>query len=345
MNNNLFIDGVLMQVHVAYWSGAKALSAEDLGLDTEKISKTFNLGKKFLVPREVVANFRRIEGQARKLVEDNSFNFPIGSANFVTQKSFEKVEKKLRELKEVYLAAAEELILNFEEHKLAVRPDYINAAQQAFSNASYGITGGLDQDLEASLEQGLQAFTDSFLARIEAHYPKAEDLRKKFSLDWNIYEVAAPRLTESDAATVIQNGSEREATLANARAQMSQKIGGFIADVVSVLRTETNEVCSKIVTSIKEGKVIKSSTIGALKNFIERFKDMNFIGDKTIEDQLESVRKELLDACPVESFKDDMETRAELGRRLALIVEETEKLTGADINKVTGEYHRKINWE
>lgn len=345
-NTNLFIDGVLIQVHVAYWSGAKALNAEDLGLDNEKIAKTFNLGKKFLIPREVIKNFRRIEGQARKLVEDNSFEFPLGSANFVTQRSFERINQRLTELKHIYMdVMVEDLISKYEEHRQAVRPDYIEAARQAFVNAKPSMTGGLDQDLETSLDADREAFIETFLARIDAHYPPADSLRKKFDLSWDIFEISAPRLTESDAATVIQNGTERAATLANARSQISQKVGGFIEDVVKVLRSETTEVCSKIVSSIKDGKVIKSNTIEALKNFIERFKDMNFVGDQTIEAQLEAVRKELLDAYPSETFKDNMETRAELGRRLTIIVEETEKLTSADISKVTGEYHRKINWE
>jgi len=345
MNQSLFTDGVLMQVHVAYWSGAKALNAEDLGLEVSKISKTFNLGKKFLIPREVVKEFRRLEGQARKLVEDNSFYFPMGSANFVTQKSFGRVVDKLAGLKQTYMDRVDDLINNYEEHRESVRPDYIAAAKQAFLNAQPPTTGSMDQDLEASLEESREAFIQNFLLRIDAHYPPAESLRKRFDLSWDIYEIAAPRLTESDAEAVIQNGAEREATLNQARNHMSQKVDSFITDVVKVLRQETNEVCSRIVTSIKEGKVIKSNTVESLKNFIERFKEMNFVGDETIENQLDAVRKELLDAHPTESFKDDMETRAELGRRLTLIVEETEKITSSDINKVTGGYHRRVNMD
>jgi hypothetical protein len=72
---------------------------------------------------------------------------------------------------------------------------------------------------------------------------------------------------------------------------------------------------------------------------------MNFVGDETIAAQLNAVQKELLDAHPPKAFIDNMELREELGRKLTQISEEAGKVTEQDINTVTGDYRRKVNWE
>ncbi|MBE3144068.1 MAG: hypothetical protein IMZ61_09120, partial [Planctomycetes bacterium] len=78
MNNlaNIFKDGVLMQVHVSFWSGARILKPEDLGLREDQIAETYKLGRKFLIPESVIAAFRHVEGKARNLVTKFSYEFP-----------------------------------------------------------------------------------------------------------------------------------------------------------------------------------------------------------------------------------------------------------------------------
>lgn len=69
MFTKLFKDGILMDIHVRFWSAAKALDAKDLGLKESDIAKAYHLGRKMLIPAEVIQEFRRIEGQARRLGE------------------------------------------------------------------------------------------------------------------------------------------------------------------------------------------------------------------------------------------------------------------------------------
>ena len=127
------------------------------------------------------------------------------------------------------------------------------------------------------------------------------------------------------------------------RNQMHAKIGTFVQDVVGVLRQETTEVCSSIVASITEGKIIRGVTIDKLRNFIDKFQDMNFVGDATIEAQLNAVRTELLNAHTNDDFVQDKDLQATLKEKLQGLVEQAKDVT--DINSVTGQYRRKIEWE
>jgi hypothetical protein len=331
-----------MQVYVSFWSGAKALRPEDLGLKPEQIAETYKLGKKMLVPEEVIRNFRRIEGQARRLVEENSHPFPIGNASFVTKRSFAKINKKLAELKAQYMALVDDLIAKYEQYRQEVLPIYLEAANTAFINVTPVVMEGSIDNYDRQGER--EVFIEKFMERLNSYYPPVESLRRRFDLYWDIYEVAAPEMREIDAGTVLESEEERAKIVEIARAQMRQKIDGFVSDTVKVLRQETTEICLRIVTAIKEGKVIRSNTVTSLRNFIERFKDMNFVGDKTIESQLDAVQKELLDAHPESTFVDNAELREELGRRLTMVVEEAGKMSEQDINGVTGDYSRKVNW-
>jgi hypothetical protein len=337
---NIFISGVLMQIHVSFWSGAKILKPEDLGLKPEQIATAYKLGRKILVPKEVIKNFRRIEGQARRLVEENSFSFPIGNASFVTRASFAKIEKKLEELKTEYYGLVADLIAKYDQYRAEILPVYQEAAENAWLTSQPPMIEGSLEGFDAAKQE----FISKFLERIASYYPAAESLQKKFDLYWDIYEIAAPQARETDADTVLESEEERARVIAQARAKMAEKINGFVTDVVKVLRTEATEMCGKIATAIKEGKVVRSTTVTSLKNFIERFKDMNFVGDQTIAAQLEAVQRELLEGHPKDVFVKDMDMREELGRRLNLIVEEAGKVSEQDINSVTGEYNRKVSW-
>lgn len=344
MNNfsGVFHDGLLMQVNVSFWSGAKILRPEDLGLKDKDVADAYKLGRKMLIPDDVIHNFRHIEGQARNLVAKNSFPFPMGNARFVPRKCFKDVNSELATLKASYMALAEDLISKYEEYRQQMRPVYEQAANTAFEQSHPGVVEFGVENLGAIMakrEEDRKAFMDAFLARIDSYYPAASTLRERFSLDWSIYEIAVPNMDMTNGNDVIQ----REEATQEIRKQMNEKIGGFVTDVVKVLRQETVEVCGRIAKSIQEGKVIRSTTIDSLKTFIDRFKNMNFVGDQTIADQLDAVQKEFLTVHP-STYAEDVDLRAELGKRLEAVVKVADQITEQDIGSVTGQYTRAINW-
>lgn len=337
---NIFLDGVLVDVNVSFWSGSRILSPEDLGLKPEDIADAYKLGKKFLIPSEVIKGFRRIESMARRTVDENSFRFPIGNARFVPRKKFSKVLNKLNELRDKYNDMVYKLVENYDEYRKEMLPVYQEAAELAYGKQSPKQTEfGPDYDIEAEKNH----FINNFLMRINAFYPPAETLRSKFNLDWDVFEIAIPRLEKGSAEQIALDQDKREAALSAYQTQVHQKIGSFVEDVVKVLRQETIDICSKISQNIKQGKVVKGKTLSSLKNFVEKFQDLNFVGDEDVEYRLEALKKEFLDIYPTNRIGEEVELTTELQRRLGELVEAASNMT--DINTITGQYKRKVQWQ
>lgn len=340
MNRNIFRDGVLVDVNVSFWSGAKVLQPEDLGLEEGDIADAYKLGKKMLVPAEVIRKFRSIESKARRLVEINSFQFPIGNARFIPKRRFIKILNELKQCQADYMAQVDDLVANYDKYRSEMIPIYQTAAEKAFVQRQPETAEfGPDFDMEGQKKE----FIENFLRRIESFYPEAESLRNRFSLGWDVYEIAMPRMRQGDSDEIAQDQSLRDAAEVEYRAQVKEKIESFVGDAVKALRSETVEICHRIKQNIREGKIIKETTIESLKNFIDRFKSLNFVGDHVVENKLDELRKELLETHEAQQFREEVELREELGRHLGELSEMASSMI--DVNSITGEYNRKVTWE
>jgi hypothetical protein len=345
----VFKDGLCVCVHVGGWDGAMLLSPEDLGLKSENVVNAIELGKKMLVPKEEIHEFRYIEGQARNIVDKNSFVFPIGNSKFVPRRKFKEVVTRLTELQSQYNVLAENLVATYPELQAQMLPVYKEAAEKAFETLNPAVLefGGVEdpEQLRIKREEEKSEYVGKFLERIISSYPAVETLRRRFYLTWDVYQTAAPEMLLTTVDDVLQTTEAQRDAAEEAHRQMSAKIESFVSDVVTSLRGETSKLCSKIATAVKSGKVIRSSTIDSLKNHIERFKDMNFVGDQTVQAQLEAVQKELLDLNPTENFQTDSNLREELATRLSSIAESASKVTEQDVGSVTSQYRRMVNWQ
>lgn len=337
---NIFRDGILIDVDVSFWSGAKVLRPEDLGLKPENVAEAYKLGKKYLVPAETIRKFRRVESKARRLVEDNSFHFPIGNARFITKARFPKVHNQLKEYRDEYNALVDKLIENYDQHRQEMVPIYAQAAEVAFLNASPETH---EFGPEYDREKEKQEFVKRFLERIKTFYPPAESLRARFSITWDVYEIALPRMRETSGEQLVLDETMRVEAEREYREQIHQKMDTFITDVVTVLRQETVDICGRIGENLKTGKVVQGRTLQSLKDFVEKFSSLNFVGDKTVEEQLETLRKEILDVYPISKINDEKELQTELSRRLIQIADTAANMT--DVDGISSEYRRKIEWE
>lgn len=338
--NKIFSDGVLVSVHVSFWSGAITLNPEDLGLDPSKVAKAFKLGKKYLIPEDIIRDFRRVEAQARNLVDKYSFDFPVTNARFIPKAVFSKVMEELEECKARYNTLTAKLVANYEDYKAAMVPVYTEAAEEAWiMQRPSEQTFGPDYDPEAERLE----YINQFLARIASFYPSEASLPNRFSLGWSVFEIALPQMAETDGAKVVADFAIQQDAMQKYRQEVHTKIDGFVDHVVQVLRSETADVCGKVIQNIKDGKVIHGRTMNSLKDFIDRFRGLNFVGDQKIEDQLNSLQKEFLDVYPTKAINESEELQVSLGRKLDELVELAAGQT--DINEITGQYRREISWE
>lgn len=263
--NSIFNDGILVDVNVSYWSGTKALKPEDLGLDPTTVPEAFRLGKKYLVPMDTIRQFRTIEGQARRVIDDNSFKFPIGNAKFVPIKKFPKALVKLQALQAKYTELRDKLIENYDAIRQEMIPKYREAAESAYMIQSpTGVQTFSIDDREA----GKAAYIDGFLKRIETFYPSPDSLKGKFSLSWDVFQIAAPKLHLGDADKIAHTEEERIALEQDYRQRASVKMDSFIDDVVKTLRAETLEICGRIANNIKNGKIVRPNTLKSLRDYV-----------------------------------------------------------------------------
>lgn len=337
---NIFNDGVLVDVDVSFWSGAKVLKPRDLGLDPDKVVDAFRLGRKMLVPTQPIRKFRSVENRARRIVEINSFKFSIGNARFIPKKRFAKVLVQLKKCQDEYKALVEDFISNYSKYREEMVPIYKKAAETAYIN-SRPETQEFGPEYDPEAEKA--AFVQDFLRRIESFYPPAESLRSRYSLTWDVYEIAVPRMRKVSDKKVVDDENKRLIAVEEYQRQIQKKMQVFIDDVVKVLRGETVEICERIKNNIEDGKVLRSQTIQSLRDFVDKFSELNFVGDKTVEDQLNSLRKEFLDIYQTKQINEDEDIQTELRRRLDVLVDAASDTT--DINSITGEYRRKVEWE
>jgi len=339
---NIFKQGTLVDINASYWSGQKVLKPADLGLKDEEVTEAFHLGRKLLIPADVIRKFRAVEAKARRIVEINSFHFPIGNAKFVPYKRFAKVLSNLQQYQSEYMGLVENLVTNYETYRSQMLPLYEKAAETAWMRQNPEQKEfGIDYNPEAEKAK----FVEEFKNRISSFYPPAESLRRRFALQWSVYETALPRLRESTSKHVLAEGEAR-ATLEEynrlVQEQTRTKIVGFVDEVVTVMRAKTAELAGKVLTMIKEGKVVKAQTLECLTNFIQDFKELNFVGDKAVEEQLDALKKEVLDKYSTDQLKEGEPVEV-MKRKLGEIVDLTSNIT--DLSSVTGEYKRKISWQ
>lgn len=337
---NIFKDGILVDINVCFWSGAKVLTAQDLGLDEKKIVEAYKLGRKMLIPADTIRKFRALESKARHLIEQNSFKFPLGNARFVPKKKFPRILKSLKEYQQKYSELTELLISNYDKLRIEMLPIYRKAAEVAFERQ---IPIGTHKFSIETQESDKKKFVRNFLYRIKKFYPEAETLRSRFSLDWDVYEIALPRLKIANADKLADKQVKTDIANGEYKEQTQKKISAFIDEVVTTLRQETVSFCDNIVKNIKEGNVIRGRTLKSLKDFVSNFSEFNFVGDAVVENQLNALKEEFLDKHTTPAISKDIHLQKELTRRLRVVSEIASGIT--DINSVTGEYHRKINWQ
>ena len=144
----------------------------------------------------------------------------------------------------------------------------------------------------------------------------------------------------SDLTEKASTEAKRQLDIQDYKAQTHERIGGFVDDVVKVLREQTVDLCNSVAENIKNGQVVTGRTYNRIKDFIDRFQDMNFVGDTQVEEQLGALKKEFLDVFPTTQVRDDVELKDELRNRLVAISKTVTDLS--DVSEITGQYVRRV---
>ncbi len=169
-------------------------------------------------------------------------------------------------------------------------------------------------------DESFPEFSERFLAKIEEAYPS--DIRSRFSLSYNLYRVELPeeaRVEAIESGVAVEVAQERARLLAEKNSEMRERINkdvdDFVVKVVAALRSEVADVCGRVASLIGRGSTLKEGSLDSLRELVEKFKTLNFMGDEEIGGQIEEV-KALLNGKSSADFRSDDDLLADLGDKL-----------------------------
>jgi hypothetical protein len=121
----------------------------------------------------------------------------------------------------------------------------------------------------------------------------------------------------------------------------------FVADCVASLREQTAQLCQEMLNSINNSETgVHQKTLNRLVRFIDQFKQMNFVNDRVMEQQLESVRKELLSKT-AEEYRDSRTSKSRLVQGLSQLRDQANQLAKQDATELVQRFggigRRKFN--
>lgn len=268
-------EGVLINVSVRYWRAHKKLRAEDLGLEPDKVSdRLISLGHKRLLPKEATAALALVESRAHALVEANTFPFLNGLAHFVPNAKLGEVTGKLKALETEFWQAKQQFVSEYRTLRDAALDEWRTMADKLSDDPAHVV------------------------AAIEAAFPPTPALERKFGFDTQLFQIAVPERLGLDVLSIGDQENlinARQQAAREAAAKIRSQTESFLAECVTSLRGQTATLCGDMLQSIRAGETgVHQKTLNRLIRFIDQFKQMNFVGDTQMEQQLETVRRELL---------------------------------------------------
>jgi len=139
----------------------------------------------------------------------------------------------------------------------------------------------------------------------------------------------------------------RQTAAQEAAQKIRSGVETFVADCVATLREQTAQLCQEMLQSINTCETgVHQKTLNRLVKFIEQFKTMNFVNDADLEQQLENVRKELLNKT-AEEYRDSTSARNRLTQGLAQLRDTAARLAHQDATELVQRFgelgKRKFN--
>jgi hypothetical protein len=171
---------------------------------------------------------------------------------------------------------------------------------------------------------------ERLIAAIEAAFPPAPALERKFGFDTQLFQIAVPERLGLDLVDLCDQENlihARQEAAREAAGKIREQSQTFIADCVATLREQTAQLCGEMLQSIRTGETgVHQRTLNRLVKFIDQFKQMNFVGDEEMEHQLETVRRELLTRTAEEYRQGGSSARATLESGLHRLAEAAREL-------------------
>lgn len=275
---NIFTHGNLVDIDVGIWTAERKLQPEDLGL--EGVSDAFSLGHKKLISAEVINKFKHLDYIARDLLVRYSFAFEFGAARFVPKKRFVEFATEIEKIIAEYNKLADDFAENYDRYRLQMRQPFVAAAHEAYSRLK--ALKGFDKNEDA--------FVNEFLARLDTFYPKSSDIRGRFHMEYNVFQVSLPDLSQASYADLAEEGEKIKLMQEAYNKSLSRKVDSFVDRITKEQREKAQVVLQKFADSLSQGKRIYVTSMDSIKTMIEEYKKMDIVGDAGFLAVLENLK-------------------------------------------------------
>jgi hypothetical protein len=192
------------------------------------------------------------------------------------------------------------------------------------------------QDASA-MAQKLVADPDRLVAVIESSFPFPQHMDRYYGFDVQLFQIALPGRMETDLVSLVEQRdviAARQKAAQEAGQKIRRDVESFVADCVASLREQTAKLCDDMLHSIANCETgVHQKTLNRLVRFIDQFKQMNFVNDTQMEEQLENVRKELLSKT-AEEYRDNKRARGHLIAGLTNLANHASSLARQDATEL-----------
>jgi hypothetical protein len=298
--------GILLKLDVTVWTGSAALSASDLGLDPGTVAAHYSLGRKRLVPKAALDPIATIVRQARYALGGLSHALPDGS-RFVLEAATPEVEAQLTRARGRFSATVETFLAAYPRWRGEMAPEWDAAARAAWQTA--GRPG------EAA------TFVAAFLARVEAAYPTADALRRKFDFFWWTYALRLAGGESVELAGLADAERARRAADAAYRAEVEARIADALERSLAGFRAQLAEACQAVLAHLQTGRPVREGALERLRRTIRRFRSLNVVEDDGLERQLTAFEQACLDGVNAAAVSQAPDLRATLAAGLQAVVD------------------------
>jgi DNA anti-recombination protein RmuC len=191
---------------------------------------------------------------------------------------------------------------------------------------------------------------DRLVAAIESSFPFPQKMDRYYGFDVQVFQISLPSSLQTDLITLEE---QRDAIEARQRAaqeagdKIRRGVEQFAADCVASLREQTAQLCQEMLGSINNSETgVHQKTLNRLVRFIDQFKQMNFMNDRDMEQQLDNVRRELLSKT-AEEYRDSRTAKARLVNGLQNLSNAASNLAKQDASELVQRFgqvgKRKFN--
>lgn len=328
---NVFTHGNLVDLNIRMWTAERKLRPEDLGLDDVGIAEVFTLGRKKLIPGEVIKKMRYFDHQARTCLINHSFPFAFGGARFIPKKRFIDFVNEMEKIRAEFNEEADKVAANYAEYKLQVRSDYVKAAEEAYKRVAYFHEG---------FSKTRDEFINEFLERVDKAYPSAEEIRSKYSLDYVVFQAALPDLTRASYEDIAEEDGKIRLLEDVYKKSLYQKVNGFVDSTLASQRERASRVLSNFCDILSKGRVVRNSTYQVVSKMIEEYEKMDFVGDDEFIGKLHAFKKYTIDRFTAKQVHNSVKLRQSIADQLKLLLDTA--CDKAVIDALAEAYRKKI---